>query len=402
MSILSQIGPRLAPLVERRWCSILRTAGAAGVMLLGLAAGGGCLERPTDPDVSMPLLGSFGEPGTSPGQFAYPRVMEATTHHGTKHLFIIDKAARIQWFENDAEIPRALWRTPRFDRGKPTGIAVHFDPDDRDAGPVVYIADTHESRILVQRPPEAMGEEPMTLESHGTYGYEPGEFIYPCDIEILTDDAGHIERFYVSEYGGHDRVSVFDASWELLFTFGSHGNPWDSDDDSDVDGVVFNRPQSLAIDRKRRVLYVADAINHRVGRFTLDGELLGWLGEGDGIGGGGGEGGGPSDAPGRFKFPYSLVVLDDGGLLVAEFGNSRVQLIDPDSGDRLALFGKPGRGRGELLTPWEIAVDGDRLLVLDSGNARVSMFELPRGLMPARVAGSVAGSVARSVGRGAP
>ncbi len=347
----------------------------AGLVAASLLVGcqlTGCLESPPDPAVAISADRSFGEPGTSPGQFAYPRVMESVRQQGQPHLFVIDKAARIQWFEGDADRPRTLWKTPHFERGRPTGLAVHFNPDDPAALPVLYIADTHESRILIQQPPAAMGQEPTTIASIGTYGYEPGQFIYPCDIELLLDDAGRIERFYVSEYGGHDRVSVFDKDWNFLFSFGEHGNAWEQQGT----GLVFNRPQSLLIDRDRRELWIADAINHRVGRFTLEGELLGWLGEG-----------GPSKAPGRFEFPYSLAMLDGGGLLVGEYGNSRVQLLDPATGERLALFGSPGRGPSELLNPWDIATDDGRLLVLDSGNARVSEFALPTGVRLAHRAG---------------
>ncbi len=326
----------------------------------------GCFQSPVDPDERLPASSWHGEPGMAPGQFAYPRALEIVEHQGEPHLFVVDKAARIQWFagsdwtQSDSQPPRALWQTPRFDRGKPTGIAVHFDPADPEALPTLYIADTHESRILVQRPPASLDDEPTTIRIIGSYGYEPGQFIYPCDIALLTADDGTIERFYVSEYGGNDRINVFDADWNHLLSFGTFGNAWEED------GLVFNRPQAIEIDANERVLYVADAINHRVGRFTLDGEHLGWLGEGT-----------PSDEPGSFEFPYSVAVAGPRKIAVAEFGNSRVQILDAISGQRLALFGGSGRGPDDLLNPWEVAVLGDRLFVLDSGNARISTFDLP-------------------------
>ncbi len=65
------------------------------------------------------------------------------------------------------------------------------------------------------------------------------------------------------------------------------------------DAVEFNRPQSIAIDVEARELIVNDSSNHRIGRFTLDGELISWLG------GYGREGG-------RFHYPYGLCLLGDG------------------------------------------------------------------------------------------
>ena len=327
-------------------------------LLAALLLHAGCARKPIDPMHPQPARSTFGEPGMAPGQLAYPRVLEAVTHEGQTQLFIIDKAARIQWFIDGEDRPRALWRTPSYDNGKPVGLAVHYDQQ----GPVLYIADTHEHRILIQRPPNALGEDAISTTSFGTYGYELGQLIYPCDVEILTNDQGEIERFYVAEYGGNDRVTVFDAQFTPLFSFGTFGNPWDCEPNE----ICLNRPQSLAIDRVGRLLYVADTINHRVGRFTLEGELLGWLGQG-----------GPSDDPGRFEFPYSLQVLDDGTLLVCEYGNSRVQQLNPLTGERLALFGTPGRGHGQILNPWEVALTPGQILVLDSGNARVMSFDAP-------------------------
>lgn len=319
-------------------------------------------------DVSVPVhsTGQFGEPGLAPGQLAYPRVLESSTHNGVTDLWIIDKAGRIQWFvEGDAR-PRALWKTPKHDIGMPTGMAVHYD----EQGPLLFIADTHEHRVLVQRPPKAMGENATTVASFGGYGYGTGEMIYPCDVELLIGSDGRIERIYVAEYGGNDRVSVYSPDYEPLFSFGSFGNPWDGE------GVVFNRPQSVAIDARAGVVYVADAINHRVGRFTLEGALLGWLG-----------GGGPSAALGSFKFPYSLAVLEDGTLLVCEYGNSRVQRVEPSSGDVVGIFGSAGRGPGQMINPWSLALTPKHLWVLDSGNARVLAFDRPSLIRTGRDSG---------------
>ena len=68
--------------------------------------------------------------------------------------------------------------------------------------------------------------------------------------------------------------------------------------------------------------------------------------------------------------------LDDGSLLVCEYGNNRVQRLSP-AGECLGLFGRPGTGDGELHAPW--AVDGDamRVFVLDSRNNRVQVIRTP-------------------------
>jgi DNA-binding beta-propeller fold protein YncE len=124
----------------------------------------------------------------------------------------------------------------------------------------------------------------------------------------------------------------------------------------------------MAIDLERRELIVADACNHRLGRFTLEGKLIAWIS-------------GPDQAgpePGHFQYPYGLCLLDDGSALVAEFGGNRVQHVELPSGASLGTYGQAGRGEGQIASPWGIAVIGKTAYVLDSGNNRVIGFDAPK------------------------
>jgi DNA-binding beta-propeller fold protein YncE len=207
-----------------------------------------------------------------------------------------------------------------------------------------------------------MGQEPTLIASFGEYGQGPGQFIYPTDVAVLTGPDGRaVERIYISEYGGHDRISVFDADLKFLFEFGSMG---------DGEGVEFNRPQSMQIDAQRRQLIVTDACNHRVGVFTLDGQLVRWIGSPATSG----------EAPDAFSYPYGLALLGDGTALVSEFGNHRVHRIDYQSGATLSTFGGPGRAKGQFTNPWGLAILGDTLYTLDSGNERIQAFPKPEAV----------------------
>ncbi|MBX3361090.1 MAG: hypothetical protein KF705_06580 [Phycisphaeraceae bacterium] len=195
----------------------------------------------------------------------------------------------------------------------------------------------------------------------GSYGTGPGQFIYVTDVAVVADPALGV-RIYVSEYGGSDRVSVFDERFEYLFSIGEFGTG------EDPSRIEFNRPQALAIDEQAKELIVVDACNHRIGRFTLEGELIAWIGS-------------PSTAGrklGQFKYPYSIALLDDGTALVVEYENARIQRIDMRTGRGIKTYGKPGRGTGELVTPWSIAMVGRTAFVLDAGNNRVQAFRAPR------------------------
>ena len=71
----------------------------------------------------------------------------------------------------------------------------------------------------------------------------------------------------------------------------------------------------------------------------------------------------------------SPVVDDEGRIYVLDRGNHRVQVFDPD-GELLVTFGAEGQGPGELARPVSLAIAGDRILVSDGQNGRVSEFTL--------------------------
>ncbi|MFG0274441.1 MAG: hypothetical protein ACF8QF_05240 [Phycisphaerales bacterium] len=320
--------------------------GLLALIALTPAALLGCQDRAPEGGAPLDVVRVIGEPGRHPGQFVQPRAIDI----GMDSLFIIDRSGRAQRLTLDGA-PLAVWELPAVDRGFPTGLT--FGPDG-----LLYIADTHEHRVAVFRPTDEGAE---LIATHGAYGTGDGEFIYPTDVAIETDPDGAIERFYVGEYGGNDRISVFDDAWTFLFAFGSLGS-------ADEPGAVFERPQSLVYDSAREELLVTDSIHHRVGRFTRDGELIAWHGL---------DGGAPGGAPGAFRYPYSLAPMPDGSVLVGEFGNNRVQRIDWETGASLGVYGRPGRGEGELAQPWGVAFGGDVAYVVDARNHRAIAFRAP-------------------------
>jgi hypothetical protein len=378
-----------------RGCTGMASPLALGVLLSLLSVAGCSKGLPTGGP--LPTLAVIGETGKLPGQFGHPRCID---NDGTT-LWVLDRLARVQQFDVASGKPLQEWRTPKGDRGKPTGITIWKGPG---TPTLLCIADTHEARVLVYGIADETGKAPAAdsdgrpplLATFGAFGEDLGLFVYPTDVAIIsTADGTGISRMYVSEYGGNDRVTVWEpapgttpnGAWVPSLvaesesgearqeaptfvatgSFGSFGSGPDE----------FNRPQSLAVwgglDNAMHTsddeLIVNDACNHRVGRFTLDGKLKQWYGGANGS----------SDAPGAFSYPYGLCLLDDNTALISEFGNNRVQRIDLTTGDCLGLFGEGGRLRGQLVIPWGITVMNDKAWVLDTGNARVQSFQLPRG-----------------------
>lgn len=328
----------------------------AAVMLGAGTVAPGCDEAHAHGHAApLKVLATIGEVGLSPGQFDYPRAID----NDGESIWVIDKAARVQRLDVRTGRCTGGWKMPDYILGKPTGITIAPGAGGEQ---VLYVADTHYHRVMVYRAP-AENAAPELLGTVGSFGEGPGQFIYPTDVAVLLDEAGREpRRMYVSEYGGNDRISAFDAKgpnqFEFAFTFGHFG------DSAAAETVQFNRPQSMAIDVRKKELIVTDACNHRIGRFTLDGKLISWVCK---AGAGAGE----------LRYPYGLILLDDGSAMVSEYGNNRVQRVDVSTGASLGIFGVPGRGEGELASPWGLTRFKGSVYVLDSGNNRVQSFKEP-------------------------
>lgn len=260
----------------------------------------------------------------------YPRAIDYAP--GDDTFFVIDRSAVVQHIDRRGRV-LAEWRMPESATGKPVGVSIGPDGN-------VYVPDTHYHRVIVY---DVTGDE---IRRWGTQGTEPGQFIYPTDIAF--DQKGNV---FVSEYGDHDRVQVFKPDGTYLYEFGSFGQG---------DGQ-FSRPESMVIDGDH--IYITDECNHRLVVFKTDGTWVRNMG-------------GPGDGLGEFRFPKGLAMDSEGRLIVCEFGNNRIQLVDKETGKGLAFWGAGGHEPGQLAYPWGVAVDReDRIVTVDSGNNRLQVFE---------------------------
>lgn len=331
---------RVTRSLRRRVASLVLFSFLVSLLSLLCAA----CDRPPAPEAV------WSESGAAAGQLAYPRAIAYSPADDT--VWVVDKAGRIQQFDSEGNYLNG-WTTPEQKFGKPVGVSV-----DREGN--VWVPDTHYFRVIVYRPD---GSEWFRF---GERGDGPGMFIWPTDVLVLDDG-----RVLVSEYGSgggdspsSDRIQIFqrnsdgtitDAPRQVIGQIGSFG----------TGPGQFRRPQSIVM--RGDVLWVTDGTNHRLLAFDLEGNLLKTLGEGAGSG------------PGEFRFPYGLDVDAEGNLLVSEFGNHRVQKIDPDTGEALAIWGGSfGARPGQAKYPWGLAYDTqrDRVILLDSGNDRMQVVRL--------------------------
>ena len=98
-----------------------------------------------------------------------------------------------------------------------------------------------------------------------------------------------------------------------------------------------------------------------------------------------GTSGTPGKAPGQFNFPRAVAVDGQGKIYVADSGNNRIQVFNPD-GSFLRQWGSTckldtkegcqGDGRGQFNEPWGIAVDQEgSVYVSDTWNHRIQKFD---------------------------
>lgn len=172
-----------------------------------------------------------------------------------------------------------------------------------------------------------------------------GELVNPTDAALSPDG----QRLYVADSKAH-RIVVFDAATAKRVTaFGSRG---------EGEGA-FAFPTSLAFDQEGNLL-VVDQINTRIQILTEEGEFVDRFGS---IG--------VSFA--NFVRPKDVAVDDVGFIYVSDAAFGNVQIFDADL--RLLTFvGTSGTEPGQFRIASGVAVQGDRIAVVDQLGRRVQIF----------------------------
>ncbi len=165
---------------------------------------------------------------------------------------------------------------------------------------------------------------------------------------LALDNDGNL---YISEQDAK-RITVVDPSYKSLRM---------------ITDPSLVRPAGIAIDRARRLLYVADASrqnssDHSVKVFDLAGTLLRTVGAGRG------------DCEGCLMFPTFATVDAEGRVYVSNTLNGRVDVFDAD-GKYLKRIGERGNAFGMFDKPKGVALDTlGNLFVVDSGWSNVQIF----------------------------
>jgi DNA-binding beta-propeller fold protein YncE len=211
--------------------------------------------------------------------------------------------------------------------------------------------------------------------------------IYQPRAIAVSDDS---QRIYASDFGSSS-IFIFDLDTHKVRTFRSErpfGIALDDNENIYVAEeeakrvVVYDhsgnkirtitsprlvRPTGIAIDRTRKLLYVADPAmklspEHSVKIFDLQGKFLGTIGKGKGT------------CQGCLLFPTYVAVDNAGNVYVSSTLNAVVEVFDLH-GNHLKSVGARGTNFGMFDKPKGVAIDSfGNIHVVDSGWSNVQIF----------------------------
>jgi sugar lactone lactonase YvrE/plastocyanin len=225
-------------------------------------------------------LGQFGTEGSGDGQLSFP---DALAVDPKGDVFVADTGnERVEEFNEHGEFLRTFGEGLT---GSAEGIAV-------DRHGRVWVSATYEGHLVV------FGEDGEYLKGVGSHGSEPGEFVEPEGLAV--DAEGHV---WVADFRG--RVEEFDEeTGEYLSQFGSDGG-----------GVgQLSSAYGIAVDAGH--VFVGEG--GRVQEFNEEGGFIAQLGV-------------PGSEAGELGYSVGLAIDPAHDLLIADYGNNRVEEWSPEA-----------------------------------------------------------------------
>jgi DNA-binding beta-propeller fold protein YncE len=186
----------------------------------------------------------------------------------------------------------------------------------------------------------------------GADGSQPGQLSRPRDLAVAEDGS-----LYVADTENH-RIQHLAPDGSVLNIWGSYADI----SKGEAPPGTFFEPWGIALGPDGSI-YVADTWNHRIQKFTGEGQFVkmwGYFGE--------------AEQPDAFWGPRDVTVDGDGRVFVTDTGNKRIVVFDAD-GNYINQFGGTGLGLGQFDEPVGVAVDAEgRVYVADTWNQRIQVF----------------------------
>lgn len=214
---------------------------------------------------------------------------------------------------------------------------------------------------IIADPYEGKGLELAADLVVGSLGSAPGQFNSPRNLAAAPDGS-----VYIADANNH-RIQHLAADGTVLQTWGS----FDEGSSGTAANGAFNEPWSVAVSPDGQFVYVADTWNHRIQKFTADGQFLTAWGTF-----------GQDENPDSMWGPRDVLVDNEGNVLVTDTGNKRIKVFDAN-GNFISQYGEFGFEPGQFDEPVGVALDHTlgRLYVADTWNQRVQVFDYSAGII---------------------
>lgn len=183
----------------------------------------------------------------------------------------------------------------------PTDIA--WDSSDN-----MYISDGYQNSRIAR-----IDKHGNWIKSWGTRGRDPGQFVLPHNIQIDRQN-----NVYVADRG-NNRIQVFDSDGNFLRMIVLNA-PYDKTRHPTLGNLPANPPDNTSpwalciTNTPTQYLYAIDEQPGRLYRLTLDGKIVGMLGE-------------SGHEKGQFNWPHALACPSENVVIVADMNNWRVQKL---------------------------------------------------------------------------
>lgn len=201
-----------------------------------------------------------------------------------------------------------------------------------------------------------------------------GHIFVSCahSVQVFTKSGEFVRRVgtkgNVKQVQGVDGMA-FDLKGNLVVGANNHVLIIDPSDNlvlkfgglGSLDGQ-FDQPYAICLDVDGNLI-VADYGNHRLQWFTPKGEFIKKYGTGF-----------QGDELGQLGSPTGVTVDAENNVIVADRDNQRIQIFNPKM-EVIRAFGKLGSDPGQFTNPWGVCADSTgKIVVCDVANSRIQFF----------------------------
>ncbi|NUM46392.1 MAG: SMP-30/gluconolactonase/LRE family protein, partial [Anaerolineales bacterium] len=207
---------------------------------------------------------------------------------------------------------------------------------------------------LIADPYEGKGIELLPDIAFGSPGTAPGQFNHPRNLTVAPDGT-----IFVADADNH-RIQHLNPDGSVIATWGTYADVLQG---SAPPGTM-NQPWDVALSPDGKFLYVADTWNHRIQKYTVEGEFVTMWGVF-----------GQAETPDAFWGPRDVTVDANGNVYVTDTGNKRI-VVFTDAGVVLGEFGEEGFEPGMFYEPVGLALNpvNGYLYVADTWNQRMQIL----------------------------